>query len=329
MHRSPVRVFALVAVTALVLGACSKTTTTTPTATKITVRAGQNDPKDPNVAVLAFLPASITVATAASVDFAFAGPEPHSVSFFPAGVMPPTPDKASAMFPPNGDTATFDGTAEANSGLRPQGAPANPFTVTFPKAGDFEYHCLIHPLMHGMVKVVDSGTTDTASEVTTRGDTELAPFLAEGEAAKAQLLAAAPTKKTVGGHTTWTVIMGASTMHTDVLAFAPMDAAIKAGDTVLFQNDSTAPHTATFASDGKFPQNPEDPAVQAPTSKSPITLALTGAFNSGLLPPAAPPTSPPPLVARQFSFVVPAAGTYKYICVFHVPSGMAGSIVAS
>ncbi|HEX4528138.1 MAG TPA: hypothetical protein VIA11_01895, partial [Acidimicrobiia bacterium] len=42
------------------------------------------------------------------------------------------------------------------------------------------------------------------------------------------------------------VKLGASTAHTDVLAFAPTPKNVKAGDHVTFVNNSSAPHTASF-----------------------------------------------------------------------------------
>jgi plastocyanin len=51
--------------------------------------------------------------------------------------------------------------------------------------------------------------------------------------------------------------------------------------------------------------------------------------TDGLLPPNAPPGAGPPEAARSFSFSVPTAGDYQYVCIFHAPSGMAGMIKAA
>ena len=67
--------------------------------------------------------------------------------------------------------------------------------------------------------------------------------------------------------------------------------------------------------------------MRPPTSPSPLTLTPTGGpFNTGWLPPAAPPNAPPPEAVRSFTFMIPEAGDYPYICILHVPSGMAGTI---
>lgn len=297
----------------------------------LSMRAGLNDPKDPNIAVLQFLPQSVTVTAGSTVEWRRAGPEPHTITFMPPGQAPPTPDKADALFAPTpAPNGAYDGKSLVNSGLAPQGpGAAPPFRLTFPTAGKYTYVCVIHPQMTGTINVVAAGTkADTQADLDSRGDTELNQWLTEGRAAKQKLTSAAPVStKNADGSTTWKVEMGVSTPHTDVLAFAPVSADVKVGDTVSFVNNSGAPHTASFAGTGKLPQDPSDPAAQAPTpGPSPQTLNPTAVFNTGVVPPNAPPGSGPPEAARTYSYVVKTAGTYNYICIFHVPSGMAGAI---
>jgi plastocyanin len=55
------------------------------TPTEVSVVAGINDPKDPNIAVLEHMPAKLTVAKGTNVTWDIAGPEPHSVTFLPPG----------------------------------------------------------------------------------------------------------------------------------------------------------------------------------------------------------------------------------------------------
>jgi plastocyanin len=69
--------------------------------------------------------------------------------------------------------------------------------------------------------------------------------------------------------------------------------------------------------------------MAAAPGKSPQTLNATDFFNTGWLPPNAPPGAGPPEAARSFTFTVPAAGTYAYVCILHSPSGMAGTIQAT
>ncbi len=297
----------------------------------ISMQAGLNDPKDPNIAVLAFLPQAVTVTAGSTVEWKMAGPEPHSVTFFPPGKTAPAPGTDETLYAPTPPVnGTFDPSRLINSGLQPLGpAAAPPFRVTFPTAGTYSYVCVIHPQMTGTVNVVAAGgKVDTQAAVTARADTESNQWLTEGRAAKATLSSTPPVStKNADGTTTWKLQMGTTTAHTDVLAFAPPSADVKIGDTVTFVNNSGAPHTASFAGKGTLPQNPLDPAVGKPApGASPQTLNATDFFNTGLLPPNAPPGAGPPEVARSFSFVVKTAGTYTYVCLLHAPSGMAGAL---
>jgi plastocyanin len=301
----------------------------------IVVGAGINDPEDANVAVLSFLPAKIAVEVGTEVTWEWNGSEPHSVTFLAPGQTLPDPGSDASLFAPTAaDVGTYDGTAFVNTGLQPLGpdAPA-PFKLSFSKAGTYTYNCVIHPQMVGEVTVAEAGgTVDTAKDVAERRADETAEYLKEGRDAKAELASAAPvTSKNADGSTTWTVKMGATTAHTDILAFAPTPAGIKAGDTVKFLNDSGAPHTASFFGEGAEPiTSPLDPKVDPPApGPSPQTLSSAGFFNTGLLPPNAPPGSGPPEAVRSFEFKVPKAGTYGYVCLLHAPSEMTGTINAT
>jgi plastocyanin len=297
------------------------------------MRAGLNDPQDHTIAVLQYLPGAITVAAGTSVQWTVTGPEPHSITFFPPGQTAPPPGSDEKLFAPTPPTGPYDGKSLVNSGLIPQGpAPAPPFAVTFPTAGKYTYQCVIHPQMVGTVNVVDAGQkADTQADVTARGESELNGWLAEGRAAKQKFSQATPvTKANADGTTTYTVEMGTSTPHTDILAFAPVPASVKPKDSVTFVNNSAAPHTATFAGQKPPLTDPTSAEATKPApGPSPQTLNATDLFNTGTLPPNAPPGAGPPLAARSFTFKVPSAGTYAYYCVYHQPSGMGGTVKAT
>jgi plastocyanin len=332
---------ALIAVVGmLALAGCGddKKSTSTPSAsstvptTEISMRAGLNDPSDVTVAVLAYLPSAITVSQGTTVSWTMAGPEPHSVTFLPPGQTMPSPEspEGSKLFAPTPPTGSYDGKTLVNSGLIPLGPQAAaPFKVKFDTPGLYKFACVIHPLMVGTVTVAATGAkADTQAEVQARGDSEMNQWLTEGRAAKKAMTDKAPVKTAnADGTTTWTIEMGSGTAHTDILAFAPVPVAIKAQDKVVFVNNSSAPHTASFAGKQSLPQNPTDPAVDAAKpGPSPQTLNATDFINTGLLPPNAPPGGAPPLAVRSFTFTVPAAGQYAYVCLLHVTSGMAGVI---
>lgn len=296
--------------------------------TSVTLRAGVNDEEDPTIAILEFLPEKISVVSGASVTWEFPGTEPHSVTFLPEGQTPPPPGSDPALNQGNEAAGPVDGETLINSGLRPAGpGAAEPFEVSFDEPGTYSYVCVIHPLMVGEVTVGDEGDADTQEEIDERADEELGRWLEEGREAKEKLESAPVASTQQGGRTVWTVEMGATTEHTDILAFAPADSDIKAGDQVRFINNSGAPHTASFAMNAQLPQNPESPEATNPApGPSPQTLRRTGYFNTGWLPPNAPPGAGPPEAARTYVFTVPEAGDYNYVCLLHAPSRMQGTL---
>ena len=303
------------------------------TAEPITIRAGINDPDHTQIAVLQFMPARATVSVGQKVRWSWDDTkEPHTVTFFPPGQSAPAPGSDPSLFAPMPPKGAYDGTTLVNSGLVPQGPQAPPpFEMTFAKAGTYNYTCVIHPQMVGTIVVAAGDAGETAAAVTTRGDQEKGQWLAEGNEAFQKFESAAPAStKNRDGTTTWTVQMGTSTPHTDILAFAPVPAAVKHGDKVTFVNNSMAPHTASFFNTQPPILSPEDPAAdKAAPGPSPQKLNAKDLFNTGTLPPNAPPGSGPPEAARSFTFSVPIAGEYQYVCIYHAPSGMAGAIKAS
>jgi plastocyanin len=298
--------------------------------TEVSLVAGVNDPKDPNIAVLEFLPEKVKVAKGTTVTWAIAGPEPHSVTFVPPGAtVPPSTEADASLTFPTPATAPYDGTTLVNSGVQPLGptTDVSKFSMSFGKTGTYTYYCVLHPNMVGSVTVTDD-TQDSQQKITKAGNQEKAKYLKEGEAAKAKLLKAKPkATKNSDGTTNYSVEMGASTPHTDVLAFAPTPQKVKSGDQVTFVNNSAAPHTASFGGT-LVPTIPTaDDVVNPVPGPSPQTLAQNTYINTGWLPPKS--KGGPPLAARSYTYTVPAAGKYEYACVLHLPSGMAAEIDAS
>jgi plastocyanin len=302
-----------------------------------TVKVGINDPKDPQIAVLAFMPRTVKVAVGTPLTWAWEGTiEPHSVTFLPPGTPPPNDETTGSYLPRTDPPGPYDGTTLANSGLEPliTGSPTPSFTMSFATPGKYTYYCILHPGMRGTVDVVAAGSkAQTPAQVSAAGKAEQQRWLAEGRSAKRRFEAAKPRKvRGPNGTTTWTVAMGTSTAHTDIDAFAPAPTRVHQGDSVTFVNGSKAPHTATFPG-----QQPPITSTIAPETKtaipgpSPQTLNSTDLFNSGQLPGAYPPAPGEPvpsLAARSFTFVVPAPGTYGYYCILHVEAGMGAKVVA-
>ena len=317
--------------------ASAQATTTSPTPVPVKVQAGVNDAKDANIAVLEYMPSSVTVAVGSTVTWDWTGAiEPHSVTFLAPGQKLPAPGSDRSLFLPQPGSGGYDGSTFVNSGLQPLGPiPVRPFSMTFAKPGAYQYYCVIHPNMTGTVNVVaPNAKADSAAQAAARGKAQQTRWLREGRAAKKKLLKT-PIKKTKNpdGSTTWQVQMGASTQHTDIMAFAPTPRSVKAGDQVEFVNTSHAPHTATFNGNQPAIPSPLDPRTNTPIpGPSPQTLNSTDLFNSGSVPPdaAAGPGQPrPPAAARKFTFGVPRAGKYVYYCILHTLSDMGGEIDAS
>jgi len=342
---APLRRALVVAALALVAAACGgnsdtkatgstastgAVTSTSAATSEFVVQAGMNDPKDPTVVVNEFLPEKISVKPGTTVHWSWKGDtEPHSVTFNPDRKGPPPGPPNDALFAPTPGDVNAAG-ALVNSGLVPLGPGPEPtFEQTFKTAGSYQYFCVIHAGMIGTVEVSDTAT-DTPAELASRAKKEGEQLLAEGRAAKSKLVAAPPrSEKATDGSTTWTVEMGTTTQHTDVQAFAPTPVAAKAGDTVKFVNNSQAPHTATFAGAQQLPRDPTGPDTDKPKpGPSPQTLNNTDLFNSGLLPPNAPPGAVPE-PARSFEFKIPAAGQYPFVCLLHLGSNMRGTVTVT
>ncbi|HVF15033.1 MAG TPA: hypothetical protein VM942_10560 [Acidimicrobiales bacterium] len=310
--------------------------TSPPAPTTIFVLAGLSDQGDDNIVVTEFLPEAASIVAGSAVEWRFAGQERHSVTFFPAGQSPPVPGtlEAQALSGPSTPPPTEHvASAVVNSGLLPAdpATPQSSFRLTFPNAGEFGYVCVIHPNMTGRITVVDpiGAVVDTQADINTRADRELNEWLEEGRAAKKKLTDAVPkqVKNEETGATTWTYETGASTEHTDVVAFAPGEGEVRPGDSVTFVNNSLSRHTATFVGPDQVPRNPTEPAVATPSGPQPVAILPGGPpANSGILAAASPPSAPPPEPARSFTFVLPEPGDFQFACAFHARSRMRGSV---
>ena len=316
---------AVLAFVVLGAAACTKTEPATSGGPTIQLRAGLNDPHDTAIAVLEFLPEEISVSTGTTVTWAFAGPEPHTVSYVPATDEQPAPGDAE-FAQPLGPAGTFDPGARLSSGILPAGPKPETYSLTFQDPGSFPFFCALHPLMTGTVRV--GGEADSQEDVTKRGDKELDEWLKEGRDAEKKLVSHPFKVEKSHGATTYTVRAGSSTDHTSVLAFSAPDLSIQPGDLVAFVNDSFDPHTATFPGKERLPP-PDDQQMRKPTGQPPLAVDGTSLANSGWLPPNYPPGQGPPEEQRTFTFRIPKEGSYEYACILHASSGMAGKITVA
>jgi plastocyanin len=331
MKKPPTR-FVLIAFLVLLCVACRGSDRSTSAPSSYRLLAGLNDVRDPTIAILQFMPASLSVVKGSTLTWTWSGAEPHSVTFLPPGQQPPPPQQAEAFAAPTIPAdGLFDGTTLANSGLQPtRSALPKPFSLKFTSEGTYVYHCVIHPTMIGTVHVVASGDFgDSAKTVSDRRDRELTSWLEEGRAAKRRLIDTGPRSSTVGGVTTWIVQMGAATVHTAVRAFAPIPVRIKPGDRVTFVNHSDTAHTASFAQPSSLLPSDPDNARAAVPGPSPQTLRKTGYFSTGWVPGKQPNGMSLSLARRSYTFIVPSAGSYPFVCLIHRASRMEGTIEAA
>lgn len=292
----------------------------------VALRAGISSAASGQVAVLEFLPERARVAVGAPVTWTFPSTEPHSVTFVPVGSPQPRYQTDASLATATPPTGPVTATTFVNSGLlpRPDSTGVPSFTVTFAAPGTYTYFCILHPNMVGTLEV--GAASEPPADVAARGYDEGIRFVREGRAAQHALRAAAPSRtRNPDGTRTWTVQMGTSTEHAEVYSYAPSPVAVRTGDTITFVNESAAPHTSSFG--GKaVPLDPEAPSVKAAVpGPGPTALVPDVYLNTGWLPPGKVPGAAP-LAARSYSFTVGAPGRYEYVCVLHVPSGMAGAV---
>ena len=310
-----------------------------------------NSGKGP-VEVVAFMPQDVTVREGDTVRWTVPDGQlaaGGTVTFLGGEPLPAIPAVIDGVFQfnpaivaPAGDPSAFDGSSLLSSGMifpadtfavvfgpDAQPVPAT-FETTFTRAGTYRYVSLFFPeRVNGTVTVVAAGTEVPAqSAIDAQRDQLLRAYLAEGEAARANL--ATTSTENPDGTRTWAVPMGASTPHTEVWAFAEQRLEIGVGDTVRWTNDGQWLHTATFASGETLPPylqitpQPGGPGIVAfnmrqftafPASQPVPRYDGTGFVNSG-------PVGP----ASQWSLTFTAAGEFPYFCAIHRDFGQVGSI---
>ncbi|MBV9325238.1 MAG: hypothetical protein JO352_15790 [Chloroflexi bacterium] len=279
-----------------------------------------------------FAPTMITVNTGDTVTWHLDSTEFHNV-FFPAGTTPPDfiqpgPDgvfiNPQAAAPSGGNS--FDGSAPAGSGLLNKG---DAWSLTFTKAGTYQYLCDIHTGMGGVVNVVAPGAAaDNQDAIDARRTSQVNAELATK--AIPAIMSNVGEQQTEGSSAG--LAAGVQNGLVDVQRFFPQRTTIKAGDTVTWIWKTTdTPHTVTFLGGQPAP----DVVVPQPQPNGPPKLQLNpqmlapagnnmkwdgGTYlNSGFLQPM--PGQPTP----TFSVTFVQPGSYDYVCLLH--EGMVGTIV--
>jgi plastocyanin len=302
---------------AIPVGTTGAATTAPGTGTAWQDWAGQGT-ADTAVTTMTFYPAVITIDVGDSITWTAVG-EAHTVTFLSGGPQP-SPLTPQAQTPAGGNT--YDGTGYVNSGRI---LPGGTYTLTFTKAGTFPYVCLFHPGMVGTVIVHAAGTP---YPITAAQYLEAATVQSQSDlitAANAMLNTPVPApRQNSDGSTSYGDVTGVSVGQSHVMRFLPSVLTIHVGDSVTWTNqDMMAPHTVTFAPDGKYPEFPSQTAV-TPTSNT--TYDGTTFTNSGLIFASGAPTFPGIPATTSYTLKFTKAGVYVYHCLLHDENGMIGKI---
>jgi plastocyanin len=279
-----------------------------------------------------FAPTQINVNVGDTVTWKLSSTEFHNIDFAggttPPEFVQPGPEgvfiNPEAALPSGGNT--YDGSAPVRSGLMNKG---DTFSVTFSKAGSYQYLCDIHPGMAGVVNVLDAGKpADTQQAVDDRRTAQITGELAnKALPAIFSNIGELPAEGVSAG-----IAAGVQQGLVDVQRFFPERVTVKAGDSVtwIWKTEDT-PHTVTFLNGQPAP----DVVVPQPQAGGPPKLQL----NPRVVAPAGDPTNWDGATYLNSGFVQPMPGQptptftvhfanpgqYDYVCVLH--EGMVGTIV--
>ena len=312
-----------------------------------------------------FYPGTLTVNVGDSVTWKFdAGNEPHTVtfmgpvtgtieSFFPdPDAGPPAPGAPPKLIAnplvqlPQG-TSSYDGSALTSSGLVADDIPGpQEYTLTFPKAGTYQYICLLHAVpgpggelvgMIGTITVQEAGSAypQTPEQAVAAGQQQRDQEAARAKTLEAEMAAhAVPPVAMPDGSMKHHVEVGGMDMQANLEyhRFTPKTLNIKQGDTVEWSMSMPGFHTVTF---GDEPQIFTIEAAQAGPPKLVLNPQFfpaggtehtgTGYYNSGPIASADQP--PDPMFVQSYSLKFTQAGRYEYICIPHYPMGMDATVI--
>ena len=242
---------------------------------------------------------------------------------------------------------TYDGTNTVNSGALPAFGGIDFFAkinLATSAPTTVNYLCLIHPGMHGSIRVVP-GTGSSPSAFASNAASQYAADTADALNAEAAATATAQSGNFV--------VAGTATQFVEVAEMLPQAFTVQAGQQVTWNTLTIHdPHTVTFprspGSDGVDPLtppyapaecegNPDTPLAgppptfgcatfpelgvnPAPNGVTTIVDATTVA-TSGII------SSPPSGFPSSFTFSFPNPGTYLYQCRIH--DHMVGTIVVT
>jgi plastocyanin len=322
----------LVAVLAtLVVAVATSAQTTSPVTLMIGAGVGSGA-----VAGNVYTPGEVTIHIDDSITWTIASDEPHSITFGPgpasvaapnwpvAGFTPPPPAPPGPPRPMRLASVDYNGSAFVNSALLVKGSTA---TLRFTNAGEFDFYCVIHPGMSGVVHVVAAGqpTTDQ-TEADAMATATQSQLFARVDPVVKQTEAALASQKRSDGTKLWSIFTdavsqvgpqpGGGSGYLEILHFIPASLVISVGDTVEWT--ATKPHTVTFAPPGQDFHTLGNPLTVAPARPS-DSYDGKSLYNSGVL--LFGPNAP-----SSFTLTFPTAGDFHYVCLLHADEGQLGLI---
>jgi len=318
-----------------------------------TVLVGAED-ANRGIDIMAYFPNTLYVHVGDTVHWVQNSFEIHTVSFMagattlpdilvpaPANPISPFMFNPVVVFPSVPASGLYDGSSFVNSGLMGMEAgQVKEFSLTFTKAGTFEYVCLVHGLaMSGKIIVVDASVAiPTPAMVKAAALSQAGKSLADASNLFLQAQADVPAPiHNPDGTTTYHVQVGFSHGNVDLMSFFPDKLVVHPGDTVewSFGGMNMAPHTVSFLNGAAEPDlivpYPQaggppllliNPAVLFPANLG-APLTRQGFYNSGIRSPDLPTPLTYALKIGDMN------GQIYYECLLHDASGMKGSLIVA
>ncbi|MDQ3930039.1 MAG: plastocyanin/azurin family copper-binding protein [Chloroflexota bacterium] len=287
----------------------------------------------------------------------FLGPMTTLPEFFimPDGAQqgpPPTRLEVNPLilFPQGGNS--YDGSQFVSSGGMAADIPGpKEYSVSFPKAGTYQYICLVHteqypdgtrrPMM-GTVTVQAAGSAypmtpaqvDAAAKEAIEADRAIATA-SEPKAEEPAVVTRAATNGSMIHRVNTGYIAAASngTDDVDYLRFSPKVLTINAGDTVEWAVPTPHGfHNIMFGEEPTLfnfePQPAGPPKVFTPAEVffpvGPNVHTGTGLYSAGIVRGSSDPPGP---FGQSYSLTFTQPGRYEYICALHYNQGMDGTII--
>jgi plastocyanin len=302
--------------------------------------------KDMGKQAIAFLPNEIWIHAGDSITWTFASGDVHTVSFLTVGQVYPF-DFTQGCPPISLSGSSFDGSSCVSSAPSISGQT---YQVIFPKPGNYEIVCLVHPEMFGVIHVLDSSSIlpYDQPEYDEQAEDQRRDLLEDRDPHRGHehhrrsmggMLSASVIshKKSVTAGVGEIVATAGGQQSLSVVRFFDGTVQIHAGDTVEWTNlDPALGHTITF---GTEPADLFDPSCSPSCT---VNTDADGALHATITSPsqnvhsgaivalfedepgvAQGPVFPP----TRFRVTFTRAGTYPYVCAFHDNLGMDGSVI--